>query len=73
MGALTLANLESGRQSDSLNSKHYAIKFHWFRSHLKPQQVEVKKIDTHEQKADILAKGLVEAKFIALRKLLCGW
>lgn len=70
-GALTLANLEPGRITP--RSKHYAIKYHWFRSHLKPSQVEVKKIDTHDQKADILTKGLTTATFRSIRKLLCGW
>ena len=70
-GALTLANMEPGRITP--RSKHYAIKYHWFRSHLKPNQVEVKKIDTHDQKADILTKGLTTATFQSIRKLLCGW
>jgi hypothetical protein len=70
-GALTLANMEPGRMTP--RSKHYAIKYHWFRSHLKPQKVEVKKIDTKEQKADILTKGLKTETFREIRKLLCGW
>ena len=36
MGALTLANMEPGRMTP--RSKFYAIKYHWFRSHLKTQQ-----------------------------------
>ena len=71
MGALTLANLEPGQVTPS--SKHYAVKLHWFRQFLKPNRVEVLKIATDEQKADILTKGLVEAKFTANRLLLCGW
>jgi hypothetical protein len=43
-GALTLANMESGRITP--RSKHYATKYHWCRSHLKPNQVKVKKIDS---------------------------
>jgi hypothetical protein len=70
-GALTLANMEQGRMTP--RSKHYAIKYHWFRSHLKPEKVEVKKIDTKEQKADILTKGLKTDTFREIRKLLCGW
>ena len=70
-GAHNLANMEPGRITP--RSKHYAIKFHWFRSHLKPNQVEVRKIDTNEQKADILTKGLRTDKFREIRKLLCGW
>jgi hypothetical protein len=70
-GAHSLANMEPGRMTP--RSKHYAIKFHWFRSHLKPNKVEVNKIDTHAQKADILTKGLRTDKFQSIRKLLCGW
>jgi hypothetical protein len=70
-GALQLANMEPGRITP--RSKHYAIKYHWFRSHLKPNQVEVKKIGTASQKADILTKGLTKDKFETIRKLLCGW
>ena len=70
-GCHTLANMEPGRITP--RSKHYAIKFHWFRSHLKPNRVEVRKIDTNEQKADILTKGLRTDKFRDIRKLLWGW
>ena len=66
-----IANLEPGRQTP--RSKHYAIKQHWFRSHLKPNSVEVKRISTNEQRADILTKGLGKIQFAKIRKLLCGW
>ena len=56
-----LANLEPGRQTP--RSKHHAMKQHWFRSHLKPNSIEVKKINTKEQKADILTKALGMVKF----------
>ena len=70
-GALALANMEPGQITP--RSKHYAIKYHWFRSHLKPNEIEIKKIGTDAQKADILTKGLRSIKFKAIRKLLCGW
>ena len=70
-GAHNLANMEPGRITP--RSKHYAIKYHWFRSHLKPNRIEVKKIDTKEQKADILTKGLRTEQFRNIRKLLCRW
>jgi hypothetical protein len=54
-------------------SKHYAIKYHWFRQHLKPNQVGVKKIHTNDQKADIFAKGLKTIKFQEIRFILSGW
>jgi hypothetical protein len=61
-GALTLANLDPGRMTP--RSKHYAVKYHWFRSHLKPNNIKVMKIETSQQKADILTKGLRATKFI---------
>ncbi len=70
-GALTLAKLEPGSMTP--RSKHYAVKYHWFREHLKPNRVECKKIDTNEQKADILTKGLRTTKYRECRFILCGW
>jgi hypothetical protein len=77
-GALTLANMEPGQMT--LRSKHYAVKYHWFRSHLgshlgshlAPNKIEVHKIETNLQKADIFTKGLRKEKFQSIRKLLCG-
>jgi len=69
-GCLTLANLEPGRIT--ARSKHYAVRTHWFRSHLS-DEVKVVKIDTAIQKADILTKPLGRSRFEAIRLLLCGW
>jgi hypothetical protein len=35
--------------------------------------ITIHKIESAEQKADIFTKGLPEATFRAIRKLLCGW
>jgi superfamily I DNA and RNA helicase len=69
-GTLTLATLEPGRMTP--RSKQYAIKYHWFRQHLKPNKV-VKKIATDNQKADIVTKGLRTVKFQKNCYLLSGW
>jgi hypothetical protein len=71
LGALTLARMEPGRMSPT--SKHYAIKYHWFHSHLKLNEIEIEKIDTKLQRADIVTKGLRYATFIQIQKLMCGW
>jgi hypothetical protein len=55
-GALKLAQMEPGRSTPW--SKHYGIKYHWFRSKLKPNNITLQRIDTKEQRADILTKGL---------------
>ena len=70
-GALTLAKLEPGRSTP--RSKFYAIKLHWFRSHLKPKEIELEYIESKAQKADIFTKALTTAEFLRARKLTCGW
>jgi hypothetical protein len=48
-GALKLANLEPGRQTP--RSKFYnAIKYYWFRSWLKPNEIEIQYIETFTSK-----------------------
>ena len=70
-GALILANLEPGRQTS--RSKHFAIKFHWFREELEPNGIEILKIESKDQIADILTKGVTKDLFQGLRKMLLGW
>ena len=70
-GALRLGQMEPGRNTP--RSKFYAIKHHWFRSWLKPQEIELKYIESKKQKADILTKSLGTFDFEANRKLSCGW
>ena len=70
-GALKLAGMEPGRNTP--RSKFYALKKHWFRSHLKPNEIELEYIDTKLQKADMFTKPLSPADFVTNRKLSCGW
>jgi hypothetical protein len=71
-GTLQLINMEpAGRIRP--RSKHYAIKYHWFRSHLKPNNIEIHKINSNHQRANNLTKGLTKDKFELIRKLFCGW
>jgi hypothetical protein len=71
MGALKLAKLEPGRNTP--RSKFYAIKLHWFRSWLKPRQIEIIHCPTKDQKADYLTKPLGPTLFKACRLLSMGW
>jgi hypothetical protein len=71
LGALTLAKLEPGRHTP--RSKFYAIKLHWFRSWLKPKEIELEYIESKFQKADIFTKPLSTAEFLRCRQLSCGW
>ena len=70
-GALTLANLEPPRITPK--AKHFAIKYHWFREQLRPKEIQIVKVDTTKQVADIFTKGLRREQFVAVRKLLSGW
>ena len=67
---LTLAKLEPGQMTPRF--KHYPVKYHWFRSKLKPNNIAVKKIDTKQQKAEILRKELQKDVFESRRKLFSG-
>jgi hypothetical protein len=70
-GALILANLEPGRHTP--RSKFYALRLHWFRSWLKPNEIEIIFISTKLQKADYLTKPLQSMPFAINRKLSMGW
>ena len=73
VGALTLGKLETARMTP--RSKHYAIKYHWFREYVSEpsNKVELVKVDSKHQLGDIFTKGLAAPSFILLRRLLMGW
>ena len=71
VGALTLAGLEPRRMTP--RSKHYAIKYHWFREHVQSRRIKLLKIDTSNQLGDLFTKGLTRVSFERLRFLLMGW
>ena len=59
-------------------SKFFAVKLHFFKEHVKTPdnpngEIDIHKIDTDAQLADIFTKGLVEAKFTPLQDKLMGW
>ncbi|MGH7974068.1 MAG: Ty1/Copia family ribonuclease HI [bacterium] len=68
-GALTLAHTPAM----TARSKHYGIKYHFFREHVRRGTVLIKKVNSEFQKADIFTKGLGSIKFRNIRKLLIGW
>ena len=70
-GAIALAKKEAPLMT--LRTKHIAIKYHWFRSKLQPGQIELQKIDTKVQLADIFTKSLPRLELEEKRKLLIGW
>lgn len=68
-GALTLATIP--RMTP--RSKHYGTKYHFFRHHVQNGELKINKIDTKEQLADIMTKGLPRETFTYLRDKLMGW
>ena len=54
-------------------TKHIALKYHHFRSHIKYGRVEINFRPTNEQLADLLTKPLSNEAFFVLRYMLCGW
>jgi Reverse transcriptase (RNA-dependent DNA polymerase) len=54
-------------------SRHYATKYHFFRSHVASGTIQLKRIDTKDQLADIFTKGTTVEIFQRLRQKLCGW
>ena len=57
----------------SPRTKHIALKYHHFRSHVKYGRVDIYYIPTGEQIADLLTKPLSNEAFFTLRYMLCGW
>ena len=69
-GCLSLVNVPKM----SARNKYLALKYHFFRSHIGEEKgIVAKYINTLEQRADILTKGLPEGQFEVIRKLLIGW
>ena len=68
--ALKLANSEFSGMTP--RTKHIAVKYHWFKSHLR-DGIEIKKIDTSVQKADIFTTGLKVVEFEKKRFMIMGW
>eukprot|EP00956_Cyclotella_meneghiniana_P016409 scaffold25911_cov23-Cyclotella_meneghiniana.AAC.4 len=71
VGALTLGRLEPKRMTP--RSKHYAIKYHWFREQIGSRNIKLVKVDTHDQLGDIFTKGLGGVPLRHLRLKLMGW
>ena len=70
-GCLVLAKMEPPQMTPQL--KHYGTKYHWFREKLKPNGIQLYKIDTERQLGDICTKGLRREAFERIRKFLMGW
>jgi hypothetical protein len=54
-------------------TKHIALKYHHFRTHVKKGHIEIIYCPTEDQKADLLTKPLADSAFFRLRHMLIGW
>jgi hypothetical protein len=54
-------------------TKHISIKYHHFHDQIKNGTLEIVKVATNENLADIFTKPLGKQKFQYLRSMLCGW
>ena len=54
-------------------TKHIGIKYHWLKSMMKPKEIEILRINTKDQRADIFTKGLTRYSFEQVRRQVMGW
>ena len=57
----------------SPRTKHIALKYHHFKSHVKSGPVVIHYKPTEEQPADLLNKPFSNEEFFTLRYIICGW
>ena len=70
-GALKLATGQIEKTTPQ--SKHFGVKYHWFREKMKELKINITHVTTDLQKADIFTKGLIGIEFQKKRKMLIGW
>jgi hypothetical protein len=54
-------------------TRHIALKYHHFHSHIENGSISISWIDTKHQLADIFTKQLSASSFLPLRHSLLGW
>ena len=71
VGTQNLANSKGPLMTS--RTKHIGIKYHWIRSKIQPNSIDIRPIDTEQQRANIVTKGLTRYEFEVKRKLVMGW
>ena len=54
-------------------SKHIAVKYHFFKEHVQMGWIQLVKVESANQIANCLTKGLEKTMFEHAQKMLCGW
>ena len=54
-------------------SKHIAVQYHWFRSHLSEDTIRIRYTPSERQLGDLLTKVMTKENFEHARKLVMGW
>ena len=54
-------------------SKHIAVMYHFFKEHVRTGRIQLVKVESANQMANCLTKGLEKTLFECARKMLCGW
>ena len=54
-------------------SKDIAVKYHFFKEHVRTGWIQLVKVESANQMADCLTKGLEKSMFECTRKMLCRW
>jgi hypothetical protein len=54
-------------------SRCFSAESHFFWQAVRDCQLAFARVSTHEQRADVMTKGLVQAVFEKLRKKIMGW
>jgi hypothetical protein len=71
VGDLKLATLEPGRTTP--RSKWYGFNYHWFKSKVKSNIIDIIKITSADKRADFLMKSPRREKFEVNWKFTLGW
>jgi len=71
-GAFKLANRKLPAKTTP-HTKHFAVKYHWFREKLEDYNIKIVPVRTDLEEADIFTKVLDKSKFRKKRPLLMGW
>ena len=70
VGTQSLANRKVLLMTSRMN--RIGIKHHWLRSKIHPERIDICRIDTKHQRADIFTKGLTWYTFEVKRMLVMG-